>query len=61
MQISESAVFKDDIYFLIIDEGIKVANDVRGVQTLHSLYLFKRFKANFLWYLCHIYDLDNII
>lgn len=61
MQISKGAVFKDDIYFLIIDEGVKVAHDIRWVQALHSLYLLQCLKANFLRDLCHIYDLDDII
>lgn len=61
MQISKGTVFKDDVYFLIIDEGVKVANDIRGVKALHGLYLLECLKANFLRNLCHIYDLDDII
>ena len=61
MQIPEGAVFKDDIYFLIVDEGVEVADNIRRVQALHSLDLFKCLKANLLRDLCHIYDLDDII
>ena len=61
MQITEGAVFQDNIYFLIVNEGIEVANNVRRVEALHGLYLFKCLKANFLRYLCHVYNLDDII
>ena len=61
IQITKWTVFQDDIYLLIINEWVKISNDVGWIKSLHGIDLLECFKSHFLRNFCHIDDFNDVV
>ena len=61
VQITNGTVLQDNMYFLVIDKGVDVSDDIRRVQATHYFNLVERLDSHFLWHLRHVDHLDDVV